>query len=402
MFPEVPFTRAFSFKELGTAALNTNFADFRYFIRSFVDPPKDKKKSIIPKSDIFELARRVSVLQNLLSSDKGLQLLKSWAGKSYSEKTLQNTIDKDVFHICDYVVYPKDGGAYYPNAVMPLRGDIENEACAHSLIADVLGDYAYRVLRSDGLDNGSAKSSTDFVAIACFPSGNDKKDLAYDAAFIADQVRLWLILQAQTQDWNKNLYFLNALRSISEASTSVKNISVLTLSKTEEIPFSQVKAAQNDMKVERVFYRDSLFISGGKSEIRQVPLKKGDVIHRGDRLHAEYRIWSKDNRSFVKVTAPREACLMPVEQLSGRIYGLKSMIIDGWYSFTPSGHRSVKADRTEYYFDVLPEETTVMKEDFNVVQDGVFKAPVLEVECLYAPAYRANDAFRGKLSVERE
>jgi len=369
LYPEVPF------KAGRTASSVNNYGRFRTWIRNYLNPPKDNGKRAVSrkagkqagfidfdKSNVLEKASRTVVLRNLMSSEAGRSLIKSWAGKSYSQKALQNTIDKDVFQITDYAVHHPDGGTYYPNAAMPFKGKIENEAYTHSMISDALSGYA----------------------------GANNSDLGQTASRIADQVRLWLMLQAQTQDWDKNFYFINAVRSMSMASDSIRKTSVLTLSKTEEMPFSQIKASQNGMTVERVFYRDN--------EI----LKPGDTLRRGDRIRAEYRIWNKENRSFVKLTAPREACLMPVNQLSGQSYGLKSLMVNNWFEFAPSLYRNVKKDRTEYFFDVLSEEKTVLKEDFYVVQDGVFSAPVVEIESLYAPAYRANDSFKGSLPVERE
>lgn len=66
----------------------------------------------------------------------------------------------------------------------------------------------------------------------------------------------------------------------------------------------------------------------------------------------------------------------------------------------PHGYRNVKAEKTEYYFDSYPEENTTVSEDFFVTQSGAFVAPVVEIESLYAPHYRANGGFSGKLAVE--
>lgn len=38
-----------------------------------------------------------------------------------------------------------------------------------------------------------------------------------------------------------------------------------------------------------------------------------------------------------------------------------------------------------------------MREEFFVTQAGSFSAPVVSIESLYAPHYRANDAARGPL-----
>jgi hypothetical protein len=105
----------------------------------------------------------------------------------------------------------------------------------------------------------------------------------------------------------------------------------------------------------------------------------------GDKISIEYRIWNAENRSFVKLTAGREATLRPVQQLSG---------LSGWTMY-----RNVKAECTEYFWEVCPEEKLTVTEDFYVTQAGSFTAPVMVIESLYAPHYRANSAFYGILDV---
>ena len=95
--------------------------------------------------------------------------------------------------------------------------------------------------------------------------------------------------------------------------------------------------------------------------------------------------------------APREAAFRPVNQLSGHVGWWYRPI--GSYAVSPQGYRNVKADRTEYYFDVYPEENTTVTEEFYITQEGTFSAPVVTIESLYAPHYRANDKFGGVLNV---
>ena len=112
-----------------------------------------------------------------------------------------------------------------------------------------------------------------------------------------------------------------------------------------------------------------------------------------------YKIWNGENRSFVKVTAGREASLNPVQQLSGHIgYGFIRPLRSGFvWGFTPQGYRNVKASATEYYFDSYPEEKTELSEEFFVTRAGSFQAPVTVIESLYAPHYRANTEYRKPL-----
>ena len=93
-------------------------------------------------------------------------------------------MDEDILSILEYAVRHDGGGFYYPNAVMPFRGLLENEAYAHSLISDVLSEYA---------------------------SSHSDQVTGQKAAEIADGVRLWLILQKETQNWDTDPAFVNAL-----------------------------------------------------------------------------------------------------------------------------------------------------------------------------------------------
>ena len=47
-----------------------------------------------------------------------------------------------------------------------------------------------------------------------------------------------------------------------------------------------------------------------------------------------------------------------------------------------------------------PEEKTTVREEFFVTQAGMFTAPVVSIESLYAPHYRANDGFAAPLRAE--
>ncbi len=114
-------------------------------------------------------------------------------------------------------------------------------------------------------------------------------------------------------------------------------------------------------------------------------IQPGDEVAVGDKITVQYEIWNGENRSFVKLTAGREASLSPVQQLSGLV--------------SLHGYRHVKASATEYYFDSYPEEKTTVSEEFFVVRAGTFVAPVVTIESLYAPHYRANSAYRPPMSV---
>ena len=159
------------------------------------------------------------------------------------------------------------------------------------------------------------------------------------------------------------------------------------MDKRYEKPYDGIEASGNGFSVSRGFFREDPSSDGGFSAVAA-----GDILSVGERIVCRYTIKSSENRSFVKLSVPHCAFMQPVSQISG---------MTGWWKRVsgfrpaPAAYRNLLTDRTEYYFNVLPEETTVIEEEFFVTRSGVYSSPVAEVECSYAPHYRANDGFRG-------
>jgi hypothetical protein len=353
---------------------------------------KSARQYLVPSGDrglngyILAKARRLTTLLNLLEDKDGTALVKEWGIRFSSASKIRSSAYDDVASLLEYAVDHPDGGTYYPNAVMPFRGLLESEAYAHAMICDLMTRYS-----------GSG-------------SMGKKSDLSGKASEVADGIRIWLMLQKETQHWDSEPAYVDAIASVMAGSDEVKSVKVIVMTKSYEKPFSEIKSAGNDFTVERKFFREETVKktrSDGKtvSETVLKPIEEGTVLSVGDKITVEYQIWSKENRSFVKLTSPREASLRPVDQLSGYSWGLgrfRPMVLDGWYTYTPCGYRNVRTDRTEYYFDSYPEESTTVSEKFFVTQAGSFTAPVVEVESLYAPHYRANSAWAGALDSETE
>ena len=361
MYPSVPW----KVDALGSKAVfSKELSDFKKAAKDYL-VPDEKKDGRGLNGRILAKARRTRTLQNLCASDDGVSLAKSFGVKWGTASKLEKSLKADVLSLSEYAVDHKDGGMYFPNAVMPWRGLLESEAYAHSLLCDLLSENGH----------------------------ND----------IADGIRIWLMLQKETQHWDTAPEYVDAISSVLDGSQEVLDTRVLLFQTTYTKPFKDVLAAGNGFTIARSFWR----VSSRHDEDRDKELttleeiEPGTVLHRGEKVVAKYHIWNQENRSFVQVVVPREATLRPVEQLSGRIgWWMRPLSVAGWYSFSPQGYRNVKADRTEYYFDSYPEEGTTLTEEFFVQQDGVFSAPVVTIESLYAPHYRANGGFPGALKVE--
>ncbi|MDO5443177.1 MAG: MG2 domain-containing protein [Bacteroidia bacterium] len=333
--------------------------EFRKEIKEYLTPGKERGLN----GYILGKARRMKALMDL--SGNGIKLAQSWGIKFGAASKLRNSLNKDLLSLQEYAAGHKSGGYYYPNSVMPFRGLLESEAYAHSFIADLLRACNERL------------------------EGTSDKETLNKSVEIADGICLWLMVQKETQKWDEDAAFVDAISSILDASEETRNLRVITLSKTFTKPFSDVRASGNGFSIERKYFIEKT--ENGKVE--NVALAEGQTLNVGDKIVAEYRIWNEENRSFVKVSAPRMASLRPVEQLSGRAgWHARPLNVDGWYTVSPQGYRSVLKDRTEYWYDSYPEESTTIREEFFVTQTGSFQSPAVSIESLYAPHYRANDS----------
>lgn len=355
-----------------------SFTEFRKTLNDYLNPSAKDGRGL--QGQILAKARRIKTLDNLVSRDGGIGLAKAW-GLQASAK-MRRSAAADTRSLLEYAVAHPDGGWYYPNAVMPWRGLLESEAYAHSMLSDLLSDeYA----ESTALPSGSVEAPGKAKPAE---TGSSSQVTAYR---IADGIRLWLMLRKETQKWDGDPAFVDAIHTVLSGSEELLATKVLTLTKSYSVPFSKVAAAGNGFSVERHFYKEILGENGAKSRIEVFPGMRLDV---GDKITAEYKVWSQENRSFVKLTAPREAAFRPVEQLSGFYGGMfRPLPSSGVRTVSPQGYRDVKTDRTEYWFDVYPEDNTTVAEEFFVTQEGTFIAPVVTVESLYSPHYRANGGF---------
>ena len=431
LYPEIGFDVS-SETASGMMAVKDNLKEFKTFASRYLTPTARDGRGL--QGMILQKARRIATLLNLASSREGKALASAWGITFGTGAKLRKSLEADVLSLVEYAVSHPSGGWYYPDAVMPQRGLLENELYAHTILCDIFDDeYVRTVTPSAGLPTLSAGLPT--------PSA------------LADGIRLWIMLQKEKQDWDTDPAFVDAVGVVLRGGDSVLGTRVVSLTKTYRSEISGIKAAGNGFSIERRFYREipatsatsgpevasgaassaslasggsvssaslaggetafgpavtdgtstaSSISGGGRSaspdgRIRE-EISEGAELAVGDKIIAEYRISSDENRSFVRLSAPREASFRPVDQLS-RNYGwwLGIIRLDGSFSITPQGYRNVKSDRTEYYFDVYPEDKTVIREEFFVTQEGTFKAPVVTIESLYAPHYRANDGFRSSV-----
>ena len=313
---------------------------------------------------VLQKAERLYILMNLASGQDGKSQLSGQDGKSLaaslgirvaSAKRIYASISADYASLAEYAQRHDAAGCYYPNAVMPWRGLMESEAFAHSLLCDLMD----RV-----------------------PEYVDSR-LRNECASIADGIRIWLMLQKESQVWDADPSYVDAIASVLRGSDSVLDTRVAVLSKSSRKPFAEIRPAGNGFTI-------SLTYKKVRGDGSLAEISEGDELAVGDKIVAEYSVWSAENRSFVRLKMPRPACLVPQNQLSG--VSRPTFVPSGIarYSFTPFGYRWVRPESSEYWFESFPEEKVCISETLFVNSAGRFSAPAPEIECLYAPHYRAN------------
>jgi hypothetical protein len=182
--------------------------DFRHFARQYLTPGRYDYAN----GWILDKARRVRTLRNLTASEAGIALGKAWGESLFTASRFEKSINNDLISLQQYAVRHPSGGIYYPNAVLPFRGLLSSEVYAHTLLACLL----------DGP--------------------------------VSDGLKFWLILQNETQSWTGDPAYVDALQAVLTAPDSILNRQIITLTASSSVPFVDIQASGNGMRIERKFY----------------------------------------------------------------------------------------------------------------------------------------------------
>ncbi len=247
-------------------------------------------------------------------------------GTQYDDKRFDKRIKLLRESLKDYAVENPTVGCYFPNAVMPFRGLMNNEIYAHAQLIETFGKLG------------------------------EKK--------VVDGIAQWLLLQKHNQAWENTVATTDAVHAL--IASKAKDLKLGAVYYTYTTKLDRVKASANELSVNRTFLR---------AETGE-PLRDGEALHVGDEIIVNYSIHNTENRSFVQMRAMRPACFYPRDERSYYTWY-------GWY-------REVKPSETNYYWELLPEENTSVQERFYVQQEGTFNSGLIEIECLYAKEYRGH------------
>lgn len=297
------------------------------------------------------------------------------------------------------------------------RGEVAKE------IVNSLGQYStYKTEKGRWWDNlvsgwsGWPKLITTTQSLEAFSEVDPQDEMV-------DQVRQWLVLQRQTEDWGRiweTAEVISAILTSGSEWTAPSAPSTLTLggkpvapSKTEtltgtfNITLDPAAASGETLQIHKNSHGPSW---GGvisqyiapMSEVKPAsvpdlklsksfqlvtPTEQGDVateateFRKGDRVRVVLTIDCGRDMNYVALSDERCAGFLPCEQISDYL------CTDGIWTY-----REVRFDKTSLFFEFLPKGKHVVSYDCYAQQDGTFSAGIATIQSQYAPLLTGHTA----------
>ena len=118
------------------------------------------------------------------------------------------------------------------------------------------------------------------------------------------------------------------------------------------------------------------------------PLQSGEVLNTGDKVRRVLTLRAERDYDFVRIATAHPACLEPAQPLS-----CYRSVGDLW------AYVALHDTQSELFVERCPKGVHRISEDWLVVSRGSFTSALTEVECVYAPEFRAVSPV-WQLSVE--
>lgn len=230
-----------------------------------------------------------------------------------------------------------------------------------------------------------------------------------------DQIRQWLLLEKQTNDWGNSSLAADAVFAILSTGTDWLNtdnqLSFYINDKQFELNsldkilgYGKIQlnvnntSGSNSISIKRntttpawgaVYCQYNAPMKEVKANsISELSISKEIINYNqtnefkpGDKVQVRLVITNSHNLEFVTVSDERAACLEPVNQISE--YKHEDGI--GYYL-------EVKDSKTNLFFNSLPKGTHVITYDTYVTNSGSFNCGIATAQCQYAPQITAHSA----------
>jgi len=268
--------------------------------------------------------------------------------------------ERFVQSIREYAVKNETAGYYFPNAVLPYRGFVNNELSAHASILNL------------------------------FTEIGDKE--------MIHEIKKWILLQKGNQIWTNNLIITDVVYALIKADGGLKNIThkkkptdyridentgelkIHKQSNSLEFMYiynffkqevSQIKSFGNGLDIEHKYFK--VYFQDDREKL--IEINPSTVIVPGDIIQVVYNFYSNENRSYVRIIGNNASCLSPCDEKSG---------------YNGIHYREVRSSSIVYYYNMLPEGNHKITERFFVTQEGIFSTSISTIESLFIPVQRGN------------
>jgi len=233
-----------------------------------------------------------------------------------------------------------------------------------------------------------------------------------------DNVRKWMLLMKQTNDWGSSSLAANAVYSLLSTGSQwlERNEPAHITIGNETLPIDKMdtylgyfrKTIQAEPGTEIKIERSGNSPAWGAvycqfqapmTDIKQVAIDELSIskdysivgtdgkmtaatrFHVGDRVRVRTVIKCNRDLDFVTVVDERASCFEPVDKLSGYRSADRT-----WY------YHETKDAQTRLFFSDLQKGTHVITYDVYVTQAGTFSAGIASAQCQYAPQIAAHSA----------
>ena len=242
-----------------------------------------------------------------------------------------------------------------------------------------------------------------------------------------DQVRKWMLLMKQSNDWgsyslasdavysilctgsqwlergttpsitvageplnlDKMAQWLGYFRTTLPANTTGN----VVIDRTGSGPawgavYSQFKAPMTEIKenaIEEVSISKEYYVYAQDGTLRQATSFKV-----GDKVKVRVIIKTNKDMDFVTITDERAACFEPVDQLSG--YRVEDRT---WF------YQETKDTQTNVFFNSLDKGTHIIGYDVWVTNPGEFTSGIATIQCQYAPQLTAHSAGKSITTIPK-
>ncbi|NDV84264.1 alpha-2-macroglobulin [Bacteroides sp. 51] len=256
-------------------------------------------------------------------------------------------------------------------------------------------------------------------------------DMAGNDAAAVEEMKLWLLKQKQTQQWDSPVSTANAvyallyrgtslienqgdvritlggkvMETLAPMNSTVPGIAYIKETITDKSDLSKIKKVvvekrdagiawgavyaqyeedidkvtshSEGLQVEKKLYVER--VVGDKKEL--LPINADNGLKVGDKVVSRITIKLDRSMDFVQLKDQRGACFEPIGNLSGYVWNRNT----GYYV-------AVKDASTNFFFDSLSKGVYVLEHSYRVSRTGTYESGLAVIQSAYAPEYAAHSA----------